>query len=163
MTRMTIEWFNSPEEQSIEVPWLKDFVVAGGDYDRPIPVDCCINTPKGVLILTCDYKGFVFKGSQLFRDLLEALEEYVDPKYTFPKLVSSGTEEGKILLGLDHDDQTATWRKESNKYFQRYDDPKFAREKELSRKRNPLLPNPPSQNGVAASLPADKTPKKKST
>lgn len=160
---MGIEWFESPEDQSNEVPWLRDFIESGGDYDSPIPVDVLVVGIKGILVLTHQYKAFVFKGSNLHKQVIEALEVYVKETSPLPRLIACGHESGKVLLGLDHDDNTCSWKKDGSNYRQTYEDPEGARMAELRKKRNPLLPNPIPPEGVNSKTPASAATKKKST
>lgn len=160
---MGIEWFESPDDQSVEVPWLRDFIASGGDYDTPIPVDCLVVGLKGILVLTAEFKGFIFKGSSLHRQVDEALEEYIKADSPLPRLIACGSESGKVQLGLDHDDNTCTWRKDGSNYRQTYNDPENARLAELRRKKNPLLPSPQAVNGRAPKTTTLATQPKKSS
>lgn len=160
---MSIEWFESPDEQSVEVPWLKDFIASGGDYDTPLAVDCLVTGLKGILVLTAEYKGFIFKGSNLHSQVLEALEEYVKSDSPLPRLIACGSEAGKVQLGIDHDDNTCTWKKDGSNYRQLYDDPENARLAELKKRNNPLLPSPREVNGKAPKTSQAATQSKKSS
>lgn len=158
---MSIDWFNFDEDDSKELPWLREFIESGGDYDTPIPVEACSISLKGILVLTDDWKAFIFKGSKLHSQLVEALEEYVTGTNTFPRLVGAGEESGKVRLGLDQMDLTSTWRKEKQMYYQRYDDPEEFRKRNSQRSQNPLLPNPSLQgvNGAVSKSPKAKAQK----
>lgn len=139
---MSIDWFNFEEDDSRELPWLREFIEAGGDYDTPIPVEACSISLKGILVLTDCWKAFIFKGSKLHTQLSEALIEYTKETATLPRLVAVGDESGKVRLGLDQMDLSATWKKEKQLFYQRYNDPEEFKKRSLKQERNPLLPNP---------------------
>jgi len=141
---MGIDWFEFSEEDSKELPWLREFIEMAGDYDTPIPVEACSLSSKGILILTNSWKAFIFKGSTLHAQLLEALEEYIRASITFPVLVAVGLESGKVRLGLNQEDLTATWKKEKQMYYQRYNDPEEFMKRNNPVNRNPLIPSIPS-------------------
>lgn len=140
---MGIDWFEFSDETSKELPWLREFIEAGGDYDTPIPVEACSIGTKGILILTDAWKSYVFKGSKIYIQLIEALENYVKSEVSLPCLVASGLEGGKPRLGLNQDDLSATWKKEGAMYFQRYNQNFVEANGKVAKANNPLLP--PSQ------------------
>lgn len=160
---MSIDWFNFEEDDSKELPWLREFIESGGDYDTPIPVEACSVSIKGILVLTDCWKAFIFKNSKLHSQLIEALEEYAQTKVTLPKLVAVGEESAKIRLGLDQMDLTATWKKEKQMYYQRYNDPEEFVKRNRNKSPNPLLPNPSLQGGASEELPNPTPRRKKST
>lgn len=144
---MSIDWFNFDEDESKELPWLREFIESGGDYDTPIPVEACSVSLKGILVLTDSWKAFVFKNSKLYVQLVEALDQYTKSSVTLPRLVAVGSDSGKLQLGLDQMDLSASWRKEKQMYYQRYNDPEEFKKRSLNPTKNPLIPPIPSSNG----------------
>lgn len=157
---MSIDWFNFDEDESKELPWLREFIESGGDYDTPIPVEACSVSLKGILVLTDSWKAFVFKNSKLYAQLIEALEEYAKSSVTLPRLVAVGSDSGKLQLGLDQMDLSANWSKEKQMYYQRYNDPEEFKKRSLRPANNPLIPSIPTMNGKPkAAKAATTTPK----
>lgn len=144
---MSIDWFNFDDDESKELPWLREFIESGGDYDTPIPVEACSTSLKGILVLTDSWKAFVFKNSKLHLQLVEALEEYIKSSVTLPRLVAVGSDSGKLQLGLDQMDLSASWSKEKQMYYQRYNDPEEFKKRSLRPAKNPLIPPIPTVNG----------------
>lgn len=138
-----IDWFESSESETNEVPWLREYIEAGGDYDTPIDVDACFIGLKGILVVTERYKAFVFKGSKLYKDLIEALPEYESTTTGTAVLVACGTDGGKILLGIDQERIDARWKKDKNAYIQHVLTASEFNESRMRPRKNPLLADAP--------------------
>lgn len=159
---MSIEWFEDSQSSNNDLPWLKDYIDEGNDYTTPLVVENCIPGNRGILVLTSEYKAFVFKGSKLANDLLEALSIYTTIKTGVPVLMACGTSNGKVQLGLDHLHLEAVWVKDKNMYIQSIKTEQSLRESRL-KADNPLLPKShPSVSPTATSTPGANGKKPKS-
>lgn len=151
-----IEWFDSDESSTDEVPWIREFIEAGGDYNTPRDVEACFVGLKGILVITERWKAFVFKGSKKYKDLIDALSVYVTYNTGLPVLVACSTESGTVQLGLDHERNDAAWKQDSKGYYQRIESAEQLKLNRLKGQSNPLIPSSiPSKNGrVPAKSPA---------
>lgn len=148
-----IEWFESSESDVNEVPWIREYIEAGGDYDTPIDVEACFIGLKGVLVITECYKAFAFKGSKTYKNLVEALPVFVEADTGTAVLVACATNSGTLQLGLDHERNDATWKRDDKGYFQRVNSSDELKSQRLKRQTNPLMPKTPIPTKSKSSKP----------
>jgi len=107
---MTIQWFDDDNQATDdELPWLKDYILSGEDYETPVKITECYLGLRGILILTNRWKGFLFKGSKTYTQLAEALDVYVTSKNGCYLLIARSNRAGKIALGLDKSTDMMYW------------------------------------------------------
>lgn len=80
---MALKFIQAEERNSDDLPWLSDYLGMYPDKaDKYVsPIQNLILGEKGILIITLDYKGFLFKDSKICKFLLQAIEYWKkDPK-----------------------------------------------------------------------------------
>lgn len=160
MYRMAIRFFDGEDNSSPDtVDWLKDVILSGGDYETPRMVYQCSIGLKGVIVITSHWKAFLFRGSKLYLQLVDALPEYLKHVDGLPQLIAVGTKDGKCRLGLNTEVDIMYWVKDGESYFQKYntgdgDTVSLA-------PVNPLLPSPIPPNRTMGNTTA--SPKGKAT
>jgi len=123
-----------------EVPWLKDFIRGGGDYQATQSVLQVNLGLRGALVLTPKWKAFAFKGSSTYANLAEALFHYERTTQPLAWLIACGTESGKLRLAIDTDLVIGYWEKEGDNYYQKSSDGDGGDTPPA--KNNPLLASP---------------------
>jgi hypothetical protein len=81
---MALKFFDE-ESSSDNLPWIDKFIDSNPDIEEDYcsPVRRLIQTNKGWLVVTRDYKGFLFKDSKIVSFLEEAISYWRhDPKNT---------------------------------------------------------------------------------
>lgn len=148
--RMSIEWFESERSSNNDLPWIKEYVAADGAYDAPIPVEMIYECDNGLLVLTDEYKGFVYNRSTTKAQLLEALEAYMAATVMLPLLVVRANKSGKLEFGLDKERTISVWTRHGRQYSQTYHDAEHMEKFQKRIAANPLIPTSiPSKNGRA--------------
>lgn len=152
-----ISWFgDSPKESSEDLPWVKEYAEIGGDPMIPLKVERLYECPTGMLIFTEEWKGFVFKNSKLYKDLIEVIPDYLEAEELIPVMYTCANTQGKVSLGLQHNEVEAVWERHGKEYCQIY----YEASTRLGRKRNTgnnPLSIPLGKNGKNKSKPP--TPK----
>lgn len=139
---MTIEWFEQLyESDTKDLLWLKDFMKQNPNVDTTSHVHEVHVGLKGMLIITGDWKGFIFKGSQPYNHLLEALQHWIQTIDPCPELVAGGTSGGKVRLGVDPSKPVFYWEQIDESYYQKSNGGDVSTQ--MPPKSNPLLDSTP--------------------
>jgi len=135
------EWLNEPDNNGSTLPWVEQYVAEHGATGTPLMVLEATPRIKGLLIATCEWKGFIFKGSKLHDQLLEALQAYVKSGVKVHKMVIVATENGKMKVGLETEKKaTCTWAFNDGRYAQSANDGGKQGVIKKAKEPNPFLP-----------------------
>lgn len=95
---------------SDQKPWLEDYLDScENDEDVVSFVTRIVPRPKGFLVETEAYLGFMFKGTSMYSHLSEALEIWqTDGCSTFP-LFGMPDSNGKLIVAIDDEGEETTW------------------------------------------------------
>lgn len=138
------------EEQSQnDVPWVNEYLSSfmGEEGDSTFVTDVR-KTPKGLMVIGQDFKGFVFERSNMTGFLLEALEAWVSNSTINYPLYAIALSGGKINLAVENEEEPTLWTvdKSGRAWTQKR---KKAQGSGLTTPTsNPLLPTlPPTSSG----------------
>lgn len=155
---MTIEWLDENQNKSNTLEWLKDYVASGLDASVPTCVNSVYVCSGGLLLLTDEWKAFIYKGSNMYKQLAEALEAYTSSDRKLPRFVACGTNQGAVRCGLDSSVIDAAWVKHGREYAQLWEE--YGSHEAFERKTttNPFLPppSPRSDNARNEQQPSNK-------
>lgn len=131
---------------SDELPWVSDYVMEDPErIDSALWVEEIFQTTRGYLVVTEQFKGFVFVNSAMFTFVKEALElwtgKVVDP---FP-LFAIASKSGKIELAIDEEMPRSYWTRDGRRWIQKRGKSKDSTSTE--KRVNPLLPSPSQTSG----------------
>lgn len=140
---MVLKAFESAQNTDDNTPWANEYLDEGGEEDTASFVTKIVKTPKGLLVIGEDFKGFLFKKSAIYEFLLEAIEAWKSNStinYPLFAIVLSG---GKVTLAVDDELHPTIWIEETkNKiWVQKRKKDKGDGSKVLM--PNPFLPTPP--------------------
>lgn len=112
--------FDSSKESSngqVEKPWHNEYSRQEGSLDNEYIVEQVILCQQGLLLLTKEFKDFVFRGKQAYKYLVEALEYFTkNPKDSIP-IVLKVTQTKSASIGTIEDyEGSGTWVQESKGY-----------------------------------------------
>ncbi len=80
---MALKFIVSEEKDGNELPWLNDYLDEHPEKQDKFcsAIQEFVIVPKGILVITLDYKGFLFKDSKICKFLLQAFDYWkADPK-----------------------------------------------------------------------------------
>lgn len=132
------------ENDSEDLPWAKEWMKGVLNPSEPKEVFTIYAGDKGLLVLTGDYKHFIFKKQSVAKYLLEALEVWVQEQKAVDPLVGCCINK-QVQLGLDHEGKKIYWHKDDSKFYSvRADDTPSTKQ---SPGKNPFLSpiTPPSE------------------
>lgn len=94
--------FIEDDNRSInDLPWVNEYLSGIGEEGDVSPVEEIIPSPKGLIVICKDFKGFLFKNTKIYDRILEATEHWrinPNPGYTlFAQALSSG----KIAIAIE--------------------------------------------------------------
>lgn len=99
---MPIKWLTEDDSQpSSDLPWLRDYMKQFKDDTKEREVLGLCFGDNGVLVLTCQWKAFVYKRQKTYNHLKEAVDVWVNSTELLPRLVAKPVKGGKVVLGLD--------------------------------------------------------------
>lgn len=111
--------FNEPIENDTEdLPWVKDWLKSSPNADEPQEVFDCYAGDKGLLVITGQFKMFLFKKQSEYRFLLEALETWVKTAEPVYPVVAVKVNK-KVALGLNQKAPKVLWNLDENKFYSR--------------------------------------------
>ena len=135
-------WLEGDNTEGEKLPWVEEYVAENGASGTPLMVLRADIKIKGILVATAEWKAFIFKGSKLHANLIEALPAYVEAQIKLHKLVMVATSEGKVRAGLETESKaTCSWKFMDGAYHQTDDDMKKQGKVLKAPKANPLLPS----------------------
>lgn len=136
------------EEQSVpsKLPYLDEYIMNNPEeVNVAVIVQSVVRRPKGFLIKTDKFIGFVFHNSNQGQFLSEALNAWYGRTAVSYPLYCVPDEEGKTILAVDDELKPSNWNKSGNEYTQ-----SLGKKRSSSSKKkvpNPLLPSPQEKNG----------------
>lgn len=85
-----------------DLPWVNEYInsVIGEEGDVS-PVSKMFFTAKGLLVLTKDFKGFIFKESKTYRHIYDAIPHWkASPSLPF-RLYAQALSSGKLAIAIE--------------------------------------------------------------
>lgn len=154
-----VKWLTSDNKEEYEdLPWAKDWLKSQGNSDSTHEVLSGFITDKGLLLQTGEFKTFLFKNSQDYRIVMEAITFWVDDAIYVHPLVVQVRGKGKVCFGIDDDRPKVIWKIDENRIDS------IREESPLKAKSNPLLqatvPVLPVVSGTVTEKPTTTTAKK---
>ena len=139
--------FISPEsnDSGNDVPWVNEYVEAGGNTGDSFPVIKIISGSKGYTVVTSAFKGFIFAKSQMHKFLAEALTAWITNSTINYPLFAVASKDGKIQLAIDDELEPSSWVQDGKFYEQKLK--KTQGSGLTGNSSNPLLPTPPLTSG----------------
>jgi len=140
---MALRTFESSVPEDDDLPWSNDYITEGGEPDTASLVTKVVKSPKGLMVIAQDFKGFLFTKSSIYAYLLEALEVWKSNSTTNHPLFAIVLSNGKITLAVDDELPPTVWIESTkNKAWEQ----KSKKNKGDGLKQtasNPFLPTPP--------------------
>jgi hypothetical protein len=145
---MALKRIGLEESSSYEVPWIKDFYLAGGEIGDSSFVESIKKTEKGYLILCQEFKGFLFGNSSITKYLEEALKVWTSSSNQSFPLYAIAEKGGKISLAIDDTESATNWLMTAKDSSWEQRRKKEVESSSISEQSNPfLLTPPPTSNG----------------
>jgi|SRR5689334_1559122 hypothetical protein len=144
---MALKRLTTEETTSENLPWVADYVMDDPErIDTALWVEEVFQTPKGYLIITSEFKGFVFTNSSMYKFLAEALELWIGKLVDPTPLFAVAGKSGKVELAVDDEMPKSYWTKDGRRWIQ-----KRGKDKASGLKQeivNPLLSSPSRTSGT---------------
>lgn len=157
---MAVKWFDEEEyRESMSLPWLKDYLKKfKGDVVEREVVGLSASD-SGILVITYQWKAFIFKREKRAAQLLEAIPAWLELEVPMARLIAKPIKGERFQLGLDDEFVDSYWEEADEGKFIRVDAGGCTRltgdqSRTASSESNPFLPG---------STPSVSTPKKKNT
>jgi len=115
---LVIKKVTTDSNDSQDLPWLNEWLACNGEKDIDILVHDIVITQKGLMVITEEFKAFLFKDSAIYSFIKEALIAWVDnAAIAFP--LYACVENSKLTLGMDSDDKPVNWIFHNKVYTQK--------------------------------------------
>jgi len=116
-----VTWFDdsNSEDSSDDLPWAKDYVKTGVTLREYYTIGEIYPSDKGLLLLANKFKAFVFKREKAYGYITEALDVWLEDHTMRSHLVVRLTPAGKVIVGLDEENDLCYWVMEGNKYHRK--------------------------------------------
>lgn len=101
-----------------DLPWVNVFGKSVKDLDLTYIVYMVLSYDSGLMVITHDFKSYIYAGSKAYTDLLEALDAFTDLNASTNVLVAKVTKRNKAELFMDDEIQNARWHKVEERYVQ---------------------------------------------
>lgn len=98
---MAIHRIGDEDSDQSEKPWINEYLDEEGSPGDMSPVLSIKVTHKGMLVLCQDFKGFLFKGSSSYEQILEAIPAWKKQKDLPFQIVGIAQKNGKIGVAID--------------------------------------------------------------
>lgn len=140
---MVLRTIGEEINNSQDLPWVNEYLAQGGEIGDVTFVRNLKQGENGVLVLGTEFKGFLYKRSQISKFLLEALDAWVTNQVISYPLYLIAAKGGKVSLAVEDSEAPTIWIEETKgkSYEQK-------RKKEpgtgvILTPSNPFLPTPP--------------------
>lgn len=146
---MALISINLEAPQGDDLPWVAEFLEQDEENEDVVTlVTQVIKTPKGFLIITELFKGFLYKDSAIYNFLSEAITTWVSNSTINYPLYAKPLNSGKLNLAIDDEEEPTVWicDQKNKKWSQKR---KKGKDDGLKvQASNPFLPTPsPTMNG----------------
>lgn len=112
-----IVYFGSISDETEEdLPWGKEWMNRTKEPDKPLEVITIYSGNKGLLLLTTEYKQFVFKRQKVAEQLLQALETWSTEQEPVSPLICSFIN-FKPVYGINKSKNPVYWHKDGSRYY----------------------------------------------
>ena len=98
---MAIHRIGDEEFEDSGKPWINEYLDEEGQPGDMSPVLSLKATLKGMLVLCQDFKGFLFKGSSSYEQILAAIPVWKEQKDLPFQIVGIAQSNGKIGMAID--------------------------------------------------------------
>lgn len=143
---MALKRVSTEVTSSDDLPWVSEYVMEDPTrIETALWVEEVYQTPKGYLVITSQFKGFVFVNSAMFKFLQEALEMWLGKVVSSYPLFAIASKSGKIELAIDDEMPHSFWTKDGRRNIQKRGKSKDSGLKVVI--SNPLLPSPSQTSG----------------
>lgn len=143
---MSLKRIRTESSNSDELPWVSDYVMEDPErIDTALWTEEIFQTPKGYLVVTSSFKGFIFTNSSMFSFLREALELWIGGVSTPYPLFAIASRSGKIELAIDDEMPRSWWTKDGRRWIQKRGKDKGS--SLTSPPVNPLISSPSQTSG----------------
>lgn len=134
-------------EESYELPWLEEYVEVTGDLDAVAVITFAKFNAKGAMLYTNKYRAHVKAARQVYADLQEALEAYVQLATPQPLLFCGADKTKRPIVLLDDEKLCHRWNLTEGRYVQVVTEGK--RVPSAEKRVNPLLAHLPQADSNA--------------
>jgi len=104
------------ERDNEDLPWAKDWLKSVNDAQEPREIFTIYSGDKGLLILTGEYKHFIFKKQSVVKHLVEALGIWVDEQNPVSPIVCCCLNK-KVHVGINNDAKKVFWHRDEDKFY----------------------------------------------
>jgi hypothetical protein len=101
------------------LPWVNEYLKQGGTVDDVFPVVSVYPCDTGLLVCCEGFKGFVFKNTNVYTNLLDALNTWIGDLNGVNALFVMPTKQGRIRLAVDNEISGAIWIRNQKAYEQK--------------------------------------------
>lgn len=98
---MAIHRIGNEESNESNKPWINEYLDEEGSPGDMSPVLSLKVTQKGMLVLCQDFKGFLFKESSSYEQIIEAIPAWKEQKDLPFQVVGIAQKNGKIGVAID--------------------------------------------------------------
>ena len=106
------------KEDTNEVPWINEWYTITGIEHISVFVREIVATDKGFMVITPEFKAFLYKNSSIYAFLKEALEHWVkNESHNSPLFAVAQL--GKLHLAVDDEGVHSNWVKDGKKHIQK--------------------------------------------
>lgn len=108
-----------PKGSSNELPWANEYVESSPEGIGNIWDVVCIKLkPKGLILETDSWAGWLFKSTDEYKQLVIYLEHWYESKQSHPTMQLQLTEEQPFFYIGEDDERTTEWVLEKTTYYQ---------------------------------------------
>jgi hypothetical protein len=143
---MALKKVVTEDKSSDDLPWVSEYVMEDSNrINTALWVEELFQTPRGYLVVTSQFKGFVFVNSAMFNFLKEAIELWTGSVVSPSPLFAIASKSGKIELAIDDEMPRSFWSRDGRRWIQKKGVSKVS---SLTEKPvNPLIPSPSQTSG----------------
>lgn len=145
---MVLKTIGEDVPSSQDLPWVNEYLLQEGSVNDASFVKNVRLCETGLLIIATDFKGFLFKRSQIYKFLLEAIEVWVSNTTINYPLYAVTCKGGKLSLAIEDTEAPSIWITEKPGILWEQKRKKGQDDILAIPKSNPFLPTPPpTHNG----------------
>lgn len=157
---MAVRWFTEEEyRENMSLPWLRDYLKKfKGDTQEREVVGLSVSD-NGILVITYQWKAFIFAREKRARQLREAIPVWLELTEPMGRLIAKPVKGEKFQIGIDDEFVDSYWEETDEGKYSRVDAGGCTRltgdqSKKESSDLNPFLPG---------TTPARSTPRKRNS
>lgn len=140
---MVLRTIGDESVNSQELPWVNEWIAQGGNVGDITFVRNLKLGENGVLVLGTEFKGFLYKRSQISKFLLEALDAWITNQVISYPLYLVAAKGGKVSLAVEDSEAPTIWIEETKDKSYEQKRKKDRASGVVLTPSNPFLPTPP--------------------